>query len=357
MEEGYPIVSVITPTYNIVDKELTDEFSILVSLLNKQSYPNIEHIIIDKASTDGTVQLLQDYKNGGYFQFYSEPDTGRYDALNKGIMRAKGKYVCFLDCDDFNHNLMSIAEMVALLEENDADYTYGTGNVIHPEGFVFEFSPAMYNVFQVMPCSLQSMMFKKNTLAAEGYFDSKFKYMADFDLIMRLVLKEYGGVYYEKNFVTSTLSKSYFDDNNRINDECRQVYIKNFRNLYPLTNDIVDKMVELSEFPQPLLEKLSQYFPEESHDDFMTACEDMHQMRIRAAAGQDITGAEEPVTEENQTGQNVQQNPAAPTQPQSTPMQSAQSQQSVPRMPNMPTHQTQPQSLRPQNPIRPQNFQ
>lgn len=344
MEEGYPIVSVITPTYNIIDKELTDEFSTLVSLLNKQSYPNIEHIVIDKASTDGTVQLLSDYKSGGYLQFFSEPDMGRYDALNKGIMRAKGKYVCFLDCDDFNHNLMSIAEQVALLEENDADYTYGTANVIHPEGYVFEFAPAMYNAFQVMPCALQAMMFKKEILAKEGFFDNKFKFMADFDLIIRLIMKEYGGVYYEKNFVTETLPAAVFEARNSIDEECRSIYIKNFRNLYPLTNEIVDKMVEFSEFPEQLLQKLSQYFPEESRDDFMTACEDMHQMRLKAAAGEDIYAEEneEQVSEENQEEENISDGNKEGLQIQ---------------QPQRPVHQTQPQSLRPQSPMKPQNFQ
>ena len=92
-----PIITVITPTHNIIDAELTDDFNLLVSLLSKQTCQNIEHLIIDKASNDGTVQLLSDYKSKGYIQFFSEPDSGRFDALNKGIMRARGKYVTFLN--------------------------------------------------------------------------------------------------------------------------------------------------------------------------------------------------------------------------------------------------------------------
>lgn len=96
-----PEFTVITPTYNIVDNNQADDFTLLVSLLGKQTYPYIEHIIIDNNSQDGTVDFLKEYKNSGYISFFSEPDRGKFDAMNKGILRAKGKYIGFLSCDDF----------------------------------------------------------------------------------------------------------------------------------------------------------------------------------------------------------------------------------------------------------------
>ena len=238
--EDFPIVTVITPTHNIVDAELADEFNILTTLLSKQTYPSIEHIVIDKASDDGTVQLLSDYKSKGYLQYFSEPDIGKFDAYNKGIMRAKGKYVTFLNCNDFIHDITAINEIVDLMEETEADYTYAPSYCIHPDGIVFPFEPAILNAFQVMPCARAAMFFKKSVLSSEGYFDHKFKHMADFDLIMRLVLKEYSGVYYEKNYVTSTLSSTPFEHPEIVDNECKQIYIKNMRNIYPLTNEILD---------------------------------------------------------------------------------------------------------------------
>ena len=68
----------------------------------------------------------------------------------------------------------------------------------------------------------------------------------------------------------------------RAEAECRSIYIKNFRNLFPLTNPIVDNIVKYSEFPQALLEKLSGYFPPEDKQLFMDACEEMHQLRVKA---------------------------------------------------------------------------
>ena len=60
-----PLVSIITPTLNIVEKGQADAFNLLVSLLELQTYHRIEHIVIDGGSTDETVELLKDYKNKG----------------------------------------------------------------------------------------------------------------------------------------------------------------------------------------------------------------------------------------------------------------------------------------------------
>ena len=282
MAEDLPIISIITPTYNLIEKEKTDEFNLLVTLLNLQTYPNVEHIVINRASNDETEVLLMDYKSKGYLQFYSEPDNGKYEALNKGIMRAKGKYVAFLSCDDFIHDITALFEIVQLMEENEADYSYAPAYTIHPEGHVFNFEPAMFNVFQVVPCQRQAMVFKKSVLVAEGYFDEKLKIMADFDLVMRLMMKEYTGVYYEKNYVTCRMSEKALDFKERTDAECRSIYIKNFRSLYPLTNEIVDKILKYSEFPKPLLDKLANFYPEEYRSYFYEACKEMHQLRLNA---------------------------------------------------------------------------
>lgn len=277
-----PLISIITPTYNIIENGLTDEFNLLVNLLDKQTYPNVEHIIIDKASTDDTQLLLKDYKNKGYIHFFSEPDSGKYQALNKGIMHAKGKYIAFVSCDDFFHDITGIAEVIELMEANDADFSFAPAYCIHPEGFVFLFEPAIYNAFQVMPCSRQAMFFKKSVLEKEGYFDEKFKIMGDFDMIMRLMLKRYKPLRVEKNYTTYRLSEKTMSYPERAEAECRAIYIKNFRNIFPLTNPIVDNIVKYSEFPPALLEKLSAFYPPEDKQLFMDACEEMHRIRVEA---------------------------------------------------------------------------
>ena len=143
-----PKVSIITTTLNIIDKDQTDDFYLQVNLLDKQTYPEIEHIVIDGASTDETDVLLKEYKTKGYINFFSEKDTSKINAYNKGIMRAKGKYICFLSVDDYFHDITAIQDVVNLMEANQADFTFSPAYCRHPEGFVFLFQPAMYNAFQ-----------------------------------------------------------------------------------------------------------------------------------------------------------------------------------------------------------------
>ena len=281
-----PFVTIITPTYNLLENNLADDFNLLISLLDLQTYPNIEHLVIDNASNDGTIEMLKNYKNLGFFKFYSERDTGKFNAYNKGVMRAKGKYVAFLSCDDFIHDITSIYDIVNVLEANNADFSFAPAYCRHPDGFVFLFAPAMHNAFQVMPCARQAMFFKKSMIEKENYFDEKFKTMSDFDFIMRIIMKGYKPVYFDGNYVTYKLCTKPLQNPQRSDEESKAIYYKNFRSLYPMDDNVLDQMAQYSAFPQPLLEKLSRYFPEADRELFFARCEEMHQLRVNAKNAQ-----------------------------------------------------------------------
>jgi len=275
-----PLISIVTPTLNIVENNKADAFNLMVSLLELQTYPRIEHIVIDGGSTDETIELLKDYKNKGYINFYSEKDYGKFNALNKGAMHAKGKYVAFLSCDDFFHDVTGIYDAVNTLEAENADFLFSPAYCRHPEGYVFLFVPAMYNAFQAMPCARQGMVFKRSVLTEERYFDEKFKLMSDFDLIMRLLLKKRKGVYFDTNFVTYKLGEKTYENEEQCINETKLIFHKNFRSLYPLNDDILDTMARYSEFPKELLEKLSTCFDASDKELFFERCEQMHQIRL-----------------------------------------------------------------------------
>lgn len=281
-----PFVTIITPTYNLLDNNQADSFNLLVQLLDMQTYPNIEHLIIDNASNDGTVEFLKDYKNQGYLNFFSDRDTGKFNAYNKGVMHAKGKYVTFLSCDDFIHDITSIYDIVNLMEANDADFTFAPAYCRHPEGFVFLFAPSMHNAFQVLPCARQAMFFKKSMIEKENYFDEKFRYLSDFDFIMRIILKRYKPAYFDNNYVTYSLGMKAQENTAKVEEESKAIFNKNLRTFYPMNEEVLNKMAKFSEFPKPLLDKLAEFFPEADKDLFFERCEQMHQIRLNAINAQ-----------------------------------------------------------------------
>lgn len=277
-----PEVTIITATSNIVEKGLADDFTLLINLLDKQTYPYIEHIVIDNASTDGTLEILKEYKNAGYLSFFSEPDNGKFEAFNKGLVRAKGKYIAFMSCDDFYHDITCINDIVTLMEQEDADFCFFPSYCCHPEGFVFPFVPAILNVFQVAPCPRQALFFRRDILDELRGFDAKFKLLADYDLIIRLMLNEFRGVYYEKNVVTYKLGTEILKHPTQAEAESKHIFYKNYKSLYPMTDEVIDRMVAFSEIPKPLLDKLAQKFPQEDHQLYYEMYEQMYNMRVQA---------------------------------------------------------------------------
>lgn len=107
-------ITLITVTYNaqeVLGATLDSVFS--------QSYPAIEHIVVDGASTDSTVSMAKDYMErsfasdkGHEVRLLVEPDNGIYDAMNKGLAMATGDYVCFLNAGDSLHSADTVAELV-----------------------------------------------------------------------------------------------------------------------------------------------------------------------------------------------------------------------------------------------------
>ena len=89
-----------------------------------QSYKNIEHIVIDGGSTDGTLEIIKEYEDK-ISTWMSEPDNGIYDALNKGVELATGEVVGFLHADDIYSSDRVIEHVVAQMTQKNVDSCYG----------------------------------------------------------------------------------------------------------------------------------------------------------------------------------------------------------------------------------------
>ena len=111
-------ISIITVTYNSA-ATIRDT----LESVKKQDYPNIEHIIIDGASTDNTLQIVKEYPSVS--RIVSEPDCGIYDAMNKGIKIATGNIIGILNSDDIFADNSIIGDVAKVFERTEIDAVYG----------------------------------------------------------------------------------------------------------------------------------------------------------------------------------------------------------------------------------------
>ena len=172
-----PKISVVTVCYNAVD---TIEKTIL-SVVN-QTYQNIEYIIIDGGSKDGTVDIINKYRDKIAY-FVSEPDKGIYDAMNKGIKAATGGYIQFLNAGDKYHVNDCLGEFIPQINE-DTTIAYGLVNfqylimdkIRHPY-------PIEY-MKERMPFH-HPATFVKLSYHKEHLFDTSFKSSGDYDFLYK----------------------------------------------------------------------------------------------------------------------------------------------------------------------------
>ena len=111
-------VSIITATYNSA-RTIRDT----ITSVNKQTYKNVEHIIIDGASDDKTLQIAEFYGHTG--PIVSEKDNGIYEAMNKGVTLAKGDIIGILNSDDFYPDANVIGKVIEAFEDKNVDAVYG----------------------------------------------------------------------------------------------------------------------------------------------------------------------------------------------------------------------------------------
>ena len=183
-------VSIITATYNN-ESTVLDTISSVVS----QTYINIEHIIIDGASKDKTLSLINN-NSTKILKVISEPDNGIYDALNKGIKNATGDIIVFLHADDIFSDNRVIEKAVKLFTEKKTDSIYGDLQYVSKENtdkIIRYWKAGKYSFLKLkrgwMPPH-PTFFVKKEIYDKYGLFDTKFSISADYDIILRFLGKE-----------------------------------------------------------------------------------------------------------------------------------------------------------------------
>lgn len=174
--------SIIIPTFNS-EKQL----SCVINSVLEQSFPDFEILIIDGSSTDGTIRIIKDYsEKDKRVRFVSEKDNGIYDAMNKAISRANGKYLLFLGSDDALYNSEVLDSSYQYIQQKEVDVTYGDvqiiGNVSWArDGSVYAGEFTRERLFQQNICH-QAIFYKRAAFEKIGLFNIRYRICADWDL-------------------------------------------------------------------------------------------------------------------------------------------------------------------------------
>lgn len=177
-----PKISVITPSFN---SEKTIEKTIL-SVINQQRIYPLEYIIVDGGSTDNTCEIIQKYANN-IDKFISEPDSGAYDAMNKGINLATGKIIGIINSDDwYLENAIKTVE-AEFDKHPDIDILYSPIENYYKGEYIATFIPGELEKLSIrFTLNHPSCFIKKSAYIAVGLYDLKYKIAADYDMILRL---------------------------------------------------------------------------------------------------------------------------------------------------------------------------
>lgn len=180
---GYPVVSIVTPTFNMV-RFLEEAIQSVLS----QDYPHIEYIVMDGGSSDGTVEILKKYE--GRLQWESGPDPGQSDAINRGFLRSRGSIFAYL-CADDAYLPGAVGKAVSHMLANPG-YAgiYGEGHLVAEDGTVLSRYPtrdfdAERLRAECFICQPAAFLWR-DAFAEAGMLDPELHCGMDYDLWIRI---------------------------------------------------------------------------------------------------------------------------------------------------------------------------
>jgi len=239
-DPNYPKISIVTPSYNQAQfLERT-----ILSVLN-QNYPNLEYIIIDGGSTDGSVEIIKKYKK--YLACWvSEVDEGQADAINKGFKIVTGEFIGWQNSDDIYLPRAFYKVAKKFSENPDTDLVFGNRySIDENENIIRDMRYVSFNhkslLYEGSALNNQSAFWKKELMDKVGLFDESYKFCMDYDFWVRagkigkfLLIRDYLGAFRgHKDTKTNTIISICHTEHLRI---LKREGIKpnKFRHLYSL---------------------------------------------------------------------------------------------------------------------------
>lgn len=181
----FPKVSVVTTTYNDIEN-----LKRILAEVKKQTYPNIEHIIVDGGSTDGTVDLLKELeeKEPGRISWMSEKDNGIYDAINKGIRMATGEIVgC---CFDRYADEGVLMRMVEIMEKEGTDGVHGDLCYMDGDRIVRKWHQGQGIIRSGWMPGHPTLYLKKEVYDKFGLYRTDYRISGDYEFMVRILYRK-----------------------------------------------------------------------------------------------------------------------------------------------------------------------
>lgn len=179
-----PLISIIIPTYNS-EKTISESIKSIL----EQSFDDYEVLVMDGVSGDNTLNIVKEF-NDPRIKIFSEKDSGVYDAMNKGIEKAEGKWLYFLGSDDTLFSPNTLLNVTHHINENneEIDFYYGC---IYSEKYGEKYD-GVFTREKILSKNIghQAIFFNKNIFSKLGTYNLKYKILADYDFNLRAILNK-----------------------------------------------------------------------------------------------------------------------------------------------------------------------
>lgn len=182
-----PLVTIVTITKNIIEAGRKEMLEQCIKSVANQTYSNIEHLIIDGDSSDGTLNLLSKY--GDSLRVISSRDKGVWDAMHKSIEKTRGEYINFLNSDDYFCNNDAISIAVEKMTTSSARWFYSEAKILSQNGLLSDFPSSTFGVFGCMGIVHQTVFIEKELLVMADPFTAPCMSKENYMMMLLLINK------------------------------------------------------------------------------------------------------------------------------------------------------------------------
>ena len=242
-------VSIITTCYNRASTIRNAIESVL-----SQDYPDIEYIVVDGASTDGSLDVIEEYRER-IAQIISEPDSGMYEAINKGIRIATGDVIGLLHSDDMLYATNTISQVVSRIKQTGADFLYGNGLFVNAEDtnkVIRNWRGGSYRLWKVRHGWLPlhpTCYIRRDVILRYGLYNETYKIAADSDFLFRYLLTgELSVEYIDEYIVRMRMGGMSTDRRKRKQMWCEDVRLYRSHGMSPILTKIEKMLWKIPQF-------------------------------------------------------------------------------------------------------------